>query len=128
VLPLSLLLIAMEAEMLRLRHQAKRIVRRALIGGVALAMLLGALAFGHLAAWYWLRAVLPGQYVALIFMGTDMLFALGLALLAVRSAPGVVELEALAVRRRALNDAAETMTVSALLIRLIGQLVRSRRP
>jgi hypothetical protein len=118
----------MEAESLRLRHRAKRFIRRAILGCVALALLLGALAFGHVAAWYWLRDFLAGQYVALIFAGTDLLFALVLALLAVRSAPGVVEIEALAVRRRALDDAVESMTVSVLLIRLIERLLRPRRP
>jgi hypothetical protein len=126
MLPLRLVRIAMEAEALRLRHQAKRTVTRAMMGCVAMALVLGALAFGHVAAWYWLREYMAGQYVALIFAGTDLLLALILAHLAARSAPGLVEREALAVRRRALDDAADSLTVSALLIRLLDQLILTR--
>lgn len=126
MLSLRLLRIALEAEALRLNHKAKRIVARAVFGCVALALLLGALVFGHIAAWYWLREVLPERYVALIFLGTDLLLAALLALRAMRSTPGLVEREALALRRSALEDATASLTVSALLLRLLEQLLRSR--
>jgi hypothetical protein len=112
--------------MLRLSQKAKRTVARVVMGCIALALLLGAIGFGHVAAWYWLRGYLVGQYVALIFVGFDLLFALLLGLFALRSAPGMAEVEALAVRRRALEDATETLTISALLIRFFEHLIRSR--
>jgi hypothetical protein len=123
--PLRLLRIALEAERLRLGLHAGRTVRRAVMGCIALALLFGALGFGHVAAWYWLRETLVPKYVALIFAGADLLLALLLFLLAFRSAPGLAEVEALAVRRRALDDATDALRISAVLGRLLGLLLRS---
>ena len=123
--PLRLVRIAIEAELLRLGLHARRMATRAAMGCVALVLLLGAIGFGHVAAWYWLRDFLPGQTVALIFAGVDLLFALVLGVLAFRSAPGRAELEALEVRRHALEQAVGSVTVSALLIQLLRQLVRA---
>jgi len=104
---------------------AKRAAGRVAMGCIALALLLGALGFGHVAAWFWLRDYLAGQYVALIFASVDLLFALLLLLLASRSSPGLAEVEALAVRRRALESATETLRISTLLARLLEQWLRS---
>lgn len=123
--PLRLVRIALEAELLRLGQAARRIAIRAAMGCIALVLLLGAVGFGHIAAWYWLRQYLPSQSVALIFVGTDLLFALILGVLALRSAPGRAELEALEVRRHALEQAAGSLTVSAMMIQLLRQFVRS---
>jgi len=117
----------MEAETLRLSHRMKRTIARGVLGCIALALLLGALGFGHVAAWYWLRDFMAARYVALMFAGCDLLLALLLAILAARSVPGPVEREALALRRRALDDAVASLSVSALLIRLVDQVIR-RRP
>jgi len=106
---------------------ARRVVGRVVMGSIALALLLSGLGFGHVAAWYWLRTYLAGQYVALIFVGIDLLFALVLFLIAFRSSPGLAEVEALAVRRRALEQAGESLTITALVVRVLDQLVRSRR-
>jgi hypothetical protein len=111
--------------MLRLSQKAKRTVTRVVMGCIALALLLGAIGFGHVAAWFWLRDYMAGQYVALIFTTIDLLLALLLALLAFRSTPGLAEVEAIALRRRALENATETLTISALLIRLLEQFIRS---
>ena len=120
--------IAMEAERLRLSHHARRTAFRVVLGCFAMALLLLALGFLHVAVWYWLREILPGKHVAAIFVGADVLLALILGLLAIRSAPGRVELEALAVRRRALDDAAASVTVSAFAIRLLEMVMsRSRK-
>jgi hypothetical protein len=123
--PLRLVRIALEAEQLRLGLHARRTASRVVMGSVALALLLGALGFGHVAAWYWLRVYLQAQYVALIFAGIDLLFALLLFLIAFRSSPGLAEVEALAVRRRALESATEALSLSALLVRLVEQWFRS---
>jgi signal transduction histidine kinase len=126
VFPLRLLRIALSAEGLRRRHHFRRILARAVVGGVALALFLGGLVFAHVAAWLALSEVMATRYVALVFAAADLLLALILALIAARSAPGRVEREALEVRRRALDEAADSLTVSALLIRLIDQLTRPR--
>jgi uncharacterized membrane protein len=125
--PLRLLRIALEAERLRIGLHVRRTAARIVMGIIALVLVLGALGFGHIAAWYWLREHMAGQYVGLIFAGTDLLFALLFFVLAFRSSPGLGEIEALAVRRRALESATESLSMSALVIRLVQQLTRSRR-
>jgi hypothetical protein len=67
--------IALQAEILYLRYQAQRTVNRVIFACCAVVMMLGVLVFGHIAAWYWLRTYMAGQYVGLIFMGIDLLFA-----------------------------------------------------
>ena len=127
MLPLRLLRVALEAEGLRLSHRARRTGLRIVLGCFAMALLLAAVGFAHVAVWNWLRQSLAAQYVAAIFAGADLVLALVLGVLAVRSVPGRVELEALAVRRRALEEAAASVTISALIVRLFDQLIRSRR-
>jgi hypothetical protein len=124
-----LLRLAMQAEALRLRHQARRTLTRFVVVCFALALLLGTLTFGHVAAWFWLREHMAGQYVALIFAGIDLFVAMILAVLASRSSPGRLELEALEVRRRALDDAAGSLSVMAMAIRAVELLMslRSRK-
>ena len=122
----QLVRLALEAEGLRLSRMARRTLNRLAFGCFAVAMLFAAVIFGHAAAWFWLREYLAGQYVALIFVGADLLLAAIFALLAGRSTPGRVELEALDVRRRALHDAATSLTISTLLVRAVDWLVSSR--
>jgi len=127
VLPFSLGKVALEAEGLRLRHMAKRLVVRVVLGYFALGMVFGAVTFLHVAGWFWLREYLRPAPVALIFTGIDLLIGLILGVLAARSTPGRVEREALAIRRRALEDIAAQMTVSALAMQLVNRFIRSRR-
>jgi hypothetical protein len=127
VRPLRLVRIALAAEAVRLRYQLRRTVIRAAIGVVATALLLSALVFGHIAAWNWLRESLAPGMVALIFAGADLLLAVVLALAALRSVPGPVEREARAVRERALDDAADFVSISALLLRLVDLLTHRRQ-
>lgn len=127
MLPFSLGKVALEAEGLRLRHLAKRLVVRVVLGYFALGMVFGAVTFLHVAGWFWLREYLRPAPVALIFTGIDLLIGLILGLLAVRSSPGRVEREALAIRRRALEDIAASMTVSALVMQLVNRFIRTRR-
>ena len=94
---LRLARIAAEAEGLRLRSSAQRAVVRAILGLVALAFLFGALIL--------VLAVLFG-------------------LIAARSSPGRIEVEALAVRRRALESATSSLAFSALLTQLVPLAVR----
>ena len=126
MIPLRLLRVALEAEALRLGQQARRTVIRVVLGYFALVLMFGAVAFLHVAAWFWLRTMLPAQTAGLIFAGADLVAGLILMALALRSAPGIVEREALAVRRQALEDAAGSLSVSAMLIQLFGRLFLSR--
>ena len=127
---LRLARIAAEAEGVRLRYSARRTAVRAVLGLVALGFLFGALVFCQIAAWYWLRASWDRPAAALILAGAELVLAAILALLAARSSPGRVELEALAVRRQALEGAASSLAFSTLvtqLLRLAIDLLRRRR-
>jgi hypothetical protein len=128
--PLRLARIAAEAEGLRLRQRVRRTAIQAVFGVVALAFLVGAIAFVHVAAWCWLRQSWEGQYAALILAGADLVLAALLALLATRSSPGKIELEALAVRQRALEGATATLawsTMAIQVLRIVGNLMRRSR-
>jgi hypothetical protein len=127
---LRLARVAAEAEGLRLRERMRRTAMRAAFGSVAMGFLAAAVVFAHIAAWFWLRVAWEPQYAALIVAGADLLLAILLALLAARSSPGRIELEALAVRRRAIDSAASTLAFSALamqLLRLFTSLLSRRR-
>jgi len=105
---------------------------RVALAVIALMFLAGAVAFVHIAAWYWLRIdfAWTQQGTALAVAGGDLMFAGFLTLLAARSAPRRAEIEALAVRTRALEGVASTLAFSALLmpaLRVVIELVR-RRP
>jgi hypothetical protein len=124
--PIRLAGIALSAELLRLRYRARRTATRALMGLFALLLLLGVLFFAHVAAWYWLRQTMPGHFVALIFVGVDLLLALIMGGLASRSSPGMAEVGALAVRDRALEDAAASVSLSALAVRVLELFMATR--
>jgi hypothetical protein len=127
---LRLARIAAEAESVRLRHRTQRTVYRALLGIIAIGFLFGTVTFVHVAAWFWLRLSWDGQYVALILAGADLVLAVVLGLLATRSAPGQVEVEALAVRQRALDGARASIAWSTLavqVLRVLGNLLSRSR-
>jgi hypothetical protein len=128
--PLRLARIAAEAEGLRLRQRVRRTAVQAVFGVIALAFLIGAVAFVHVAAWCWLRLSWEGQYAALMLAGADLLIAVLLGLLATRSSPSRIELEALAVRQRALEGATTTLawsTMALQVLRVVGNLMKRPR-
>lgn len=116
---LRLARIAAEAEGLRLRHRAQRALIAAILASIASVFMLGALVFCHVAAWFYLRAHWEPPETALILAGADVLLALVLVLLAARSTTSRVELEALAVRQRALESIGSTLAISALATQLL---------
>ncbi len=114
--PYRLARIAAEAEGVRLRGMATRMVTRIVCAIVALVFVLGAVAFAHIAAWYWLRI---GEnlsfYVTAGILGAfDLFVAIVLGLIASRSSPSRVEREALEVRRRAIAGIGTAMSVTQL--------------
>ena len=130
--PFRLARIAAEAEGLRLRGMATRIVTRIGFAVVALFFVLGAVVFAHVAAWYELRIELNQGFLAAagILGGMDLLLAAILGFLARRSAPSRVEVEALDVRRKAIEGIAGALSLTQLvipLLRLISGLGRRRR-
>lgn len=120
--PFRLARIAAEAESVRLRRLARRIVMRAIFGVVALVFVLGVIVFVHFAAWYGVRTGLGLSFLAAtgILGGADLLAAIILGLLAARSAPSRIETEAIDVRRKAIH----AMTSSLSLVQLVIPVVR----
>ena len=127
---LRLARIAAEAEGLRLRERARRTVVRAMLCVIALGFLAAAVVVAHIAAWFWLRVSWSDQGAALVIAGADAIIAMLLMVLAARSSPGRLEVEALAVRRRAVESAAGSLAISALAVqflRALADLVSRRR-
>ncbi len=127
--PFRLARIAVEAEGVRLRGMAARIATRAAFAIVAMVFLAGALVFAHLAAWYVLRTALDLSYLATAATlgGADLLLAIVLLVLASRSAPSRVEIDALEVRRRAIEGIGSAMSIIALLMPMLRIAARFRR-
>ena len=121
---LRLARIAAEAEGLRLRYSAQRTVVRAILGLIALGFL-----FGAAGLLPYRRVVLAAAVLGQAGGGADpgrrrLVLAAILALLAARSSPGRIEIEALAVRRRALESATSSLAFSALPTQLLPLAVR----
>jgi hypothetical protein len=97
---------------------------------VAMIFMLGVLVFLHIAAWYWICQSWQQEYAALTLAGADFVLAMVLAFVAARSSPGRIEVEALAVRQRAVDSAVSSLAMSSLALqglRLLTSLVRRRR-
>jgi hypothetical protein len=130
--PIRLARIAAEAEGVRLRGMMTRIATRAIFAVVASIFVLGALTFGHLAAWYGIRVGLEQTFLvtAGILGGVDLLIAIILLVLASRSSPSRTETEALEVRRRALEGIGSALSLTQMVLpvlRLVSGMRRRRR-
>jgi len=119
----------MEAEGVRLRGLLSRIVTRAVLGLVALLFVLGAVVFAHLAVWYWLRTDLNEAFLTAtgILGGVDLLVGILLGFLATRSTPSRVEVEALDVRRKAIEAMGSGLSLTRLVIPILQILANLRR-
>ena len=126
---LRLARIAAEAEGIRLRGSVQRTVVRVVMGLIALGFLLAAGVFFHVAGWFWLRERWEPPASAMIVAGIDIVLAALLGLLAARSSASRAELEALAVRRHAVESIGSTLAFSALAAQLLRLAARYfRRP
>jgi hypothetical protein len=130
--PFRLARIAAEAESVRLHGMLSRIVTRAVLAFIALLFLLGAVVFVHVAAWYEIRIGLNQSYLATagILGGADLVLAVVFGLLATRSSPSRVEIEALEVRRKAIEGLGSALTLSQMvfpLLRLLAGFGRRKR-
>jgi hypothetical protein len=130
--PFRLARIAAEAEGVRLRAILTRIVTRAIFAVIALFFVLGAVTFGHVAAWYEIRVALDQSFLATagILGGADLLVGIILLVLASRSTPSKVETEALEVRRKAIEGIGSALSLTQMVIPLVrfgASLGRRRR-
>jgi hypothetical protein len=84
------------------------------VGVIALIFTLAALAFFHVAFWFWLHRHFEAPAASLIVAGADLAVALIFGLFAARSSPGRLEREALEIRRRALENATSALSYTTL--------------
>jgi 6,7-dimethyl-8-ribityllumazine synthase len=112
---ISLLRVAAEAELMRLRAMLARQGRRAAFGAVAVIFVLVVLVLGEVAGWQVLRLYVAPISATLILLGIDLVIAVVFGVLALRSSPGHVEREAIRVRRDALDAARGALSLAAAL-------------
>ncbi len=123
---ISLLRIAAEAELLRLRAMVARQGWRAAFGIIAFIFVLGVLVLAEAAGWQALRLYVASIVETLILLGGNLVIAGIFGLLAARSSPGHAEQEALRVRRQALDAARGSLTFTAA-VPVATTLLRRRR-
>ena len=92
---ISLLKIAAEAEVLRLRVTAERQGRRAALGAIALVFAIGALILAEMTGWQVLRLYVASIAATVILLGANLIIATVLGFFAARASPSRSELEAL---------------------------------
>src|SRR3954452_19367933 len=102
---ISLLRVAADAELLRLRLLLKRQGIRAAFGLLAALFAVGVLVLINVVAWQALRLFVRPIFATLILLGVNLVITGVLAVLAVRSSPGEGEREALRIRQQALLEA-----------------------
>jgi hypothetical protein len=127
---LSLARIAVQAEALRVRRLARRTAVRMALLLVAAPFLLACFVFLETALWEWLSQQLLPAYAALIIAGVNLAIGGILLLIAALSRDSKVEIEALRVRQRALEDATRQFTIAATVapfVRLLLDQLRRRR-
>jgi len=104
---------------------------RLVMGIIALGFVGAALACFHMFIWFafrlWAGWTTPWSAMALV--GFDTVLALAFGLVALLSSPGRVELEALQVRRRALENATTSLALSSILVPAVRTAINLlRRP
>ncbi|HJS84585.1 MAG TPA: hypothetical protein VJ779_03925 [Acetobacteraceae bacterium] len=130
--PVRFAQIAAQAEAVRLKRRVRRIVTQLVLVAMAVPFLLACLGFLEVAFWSYVAKHFETEEAALVVLGGNLLVVvvlLGLALL--RGSEDRVSLEALEVRRRAIDSAQRSLTVATLVgpvtTFLLSQLRRSRR-
>jgi uncharacterized membrane protein len=128
--PVRLAQIAAQAEGLRLRRRARRLVIQVVLAVMALPFLLACLGFLEAAFWNFVARHFQAEEAALIVVGGNLLVALLLLGLAMaRGSEDRVALEALEVRRRALDSVQRSVSYAALVGPITGFLLSQlRRP
>jgi TRAP-type mannitol/chloroaromatic compound transport system permease large subunit len=124
----SLIRLAAEAEMLRIRHMLTRQGMRAAYGLAALVFALGVLVLANIIGWQVLRLYVDSIYATVILLGINLLLTTVFAMLAVKSSPSYAEQEALKVRQEALQEVQGSIAVSTVLLPLVSRLIRPSRP
>lgn len=124
--------VAVEAEALRWRCIGARLAVRALLLGVALFFAVGAVVFAHVAGWVMLTEWGGRSQItaAWSLAGLDAVIAAVFAILGTRSAPSRAELEALELRRSAvqgLGSAYDSVRLIMSVVRLFSSMRRGSK-
>lgn len=127
----KLIRVAAEAEFAHLRGIVVRTGTRVGFAAGVMIFAIGAVVFGHLAAWYWMRASLveSSWVIALLLGGVDLLLGVVAGILATRSRPSRIEQDALMVRIKAIEALRGMFSYSRIalpLLRFIPQLSQRR--
>jgi cobalamin biosynthesis protein CobD/CbiB len=112
---ISLLRLALEVEVLRLRYLLQRQGRRAALGLLAAIFGVSALVLANVVGWQLLRLYVAPIYATLILLGVNLVIAVTFALLAGRSSPSHAEQDALRIRRDALEGAQSSLAFAVAL-------------
>ncbi len=128
--PVRLVRIAAEAEGVRLRGLATRMVVRLVCAVIALVFVIAALTFGHIAAWYGLRQDLGFSFYQTTgaLGGADLLIAAILGYYAARSTPSRIERDALEVRKQAIAGLGNMLSLTQLAFAALRIMASMRRP
>jgi uncharacterized membrane protein len=121
----NLVKVAIEAEILRYKSMAARQGRRAGFGVAALIFGVGFLISLEIAGWQTARMYILPIYATLGVMGFNFVIAAVFVVVAMRSSPGQSEIDALAVRKRAV-EALQTSVAISTLVPAAGYLWRRR--
>ena len=119
--------VAANAEALRLREMASRQSMRAAYGGAAAVFGIGVLVLLHVVAYNLMVPNVSPTVASLILLAFDLVVAGVCGLKALKSVPGAVETEALAIRKQAVHDMRGSITVMSLVGEAAGLAFRPRR-
>lgn len=112
---LRLAQIAAQAESVRWRRRFRRLVVQIVCVAIALPFLLAAFGFLEAAFWAYVSQHFIPVFAALIVLGGNLLVVVILmAIVLMKGGDDRVSLEALEVRRRALDSAQRSVTIAAL--------------
>jgi hypothetical protein len=111
---------AAQAEKLRVEALVERQARRSVYAGVGVMFSLGVFALLHVAAELAFAPALGALQVTILLAVFDMFAAAILFSVAARSRPGKIEIEAEYLRRRALGQLKDEISLVALLPALVG--------
>ena len=118
--------VAVSAEALRLRRLARRQSRRAAFGAAAAVFVLAALFGLHVLLWVALLNAMTPVLATLVVLGVDVALAAILGIMALRSAPGSVEEEALEIRNQATAELRRSLTAVGIASQAAGLFIRTR--
>lgn len=124
---LELAKVAAAAEMLRLRRLARRQAIRAGLAVGALLFALAAFAMLNSVCYLALSLVVSPWLAAAIVFAVDLVVAGAVVAIAIRSTPGPIESEAVAIRRQALAEIEPTLNVVSLMQEAGGLALSVRR-